>query len=279
VTRLNSGPPIPVPLVVPPSVDSLVVAYLTDNEVSLSAWDQLMGICYSFVGPLFLKDDFGDYKVERTRQNDEGTGRLGGKRTRLEGSANVTRRWIQEWLLERLSAYRGQTRADIQKAAERDEFRYLGRQCRNALIDRLRKVEGSPRIVRLDEPIGEDGDTFGHLIGTWNAGGQSSLYCPSVCREDLIEFINENKDALADVIVELMAFIKCYFDGDVVVTDTIAGAVTDTIAESRNIETRQARTYKQRFLDLARRSSNPALRELFDLLQPKSHIFVRRKEC
>jgi hypothetical protein len=258
------------------------VAYLTTG--SLEAWDHLMGICFRFAGDLFLLDDFGDYRLAPGEdescsawENDERTGELKKHRWRQEGTATRTREWIQEWLLERLHGYHGKSYAEIQNAADGGEFRYLGRQCRLALIDKLRKLNplDNPQLKWLDDHVG-DGDeekTFGHTIGTWNTGGQSSLHRPAVRLEDVIEFIADNKLALADVMIELMVYVEC-----ACADDLREGTITRAIAKNRRIEERQARTYKQRFLDIARRAEHPALRELFTLLQTECRVEDLGKE-
>jgi hypothetical protein len=225
-----------------------------------------MGICFCFVGDLFLLDDFGDYRLAQgdngactAWENDERTGELKKHPTRHEGTTARTRAWIQEWLLHRLNRYHSKPFFDIQKAADRGEFRYLGRQCRLGLIDTLRKIDplDHPRLTWLDDPVGDGETTFGNAIGTESP-------CPSADREALIEFIADNMDALNDVMIELMVYVECAYANDL-----REGTITRAIAKSRRVGERQARIYKRKFLDNARRAKHPALRELFLLLQPK----------
>jgi hypothetical protein len=252
------------------------VDYLTTGN--LKSWDNLLGICYKFIGNLFIKDQFGDFIVEGP-QHDELTGKRNLYHRRREGTVDLTRQWIAEWLFGRFNRYAGKSSAEIQEAADRGEFRYLGTQCRSALIDKLRTTDLEPvHFVHLDADdataegtsVGAGGGTLSNSIGTWNTGGQSSLHSPSVCREDLIEFIAENKVLLGDVMIELMAYIDCFFPEDGI-TGT-KGGITKAIGDNREVRATQARAYKRRFLDQARGASNPALRDLFKLLQPESAI-------
>jgi hypothetical protein len=252
------------------------VDYLTTGN--LKSWDNLLGICYKFIGNLFVKDQFGDFIVEGP-QHDELTGKRNLYHRRREGTVDLTRQWIAEWLFGRFNRYAGKSSAEIQEAADRGEFRYLGTQCRSSLIDKLRTTDLEPvHFVHLDADdataegtsVGAGGGTLSNSIGTWNTGGQSSLHSPSVCREDLIEFIAENKVLLADVMIELMAYIDCFFPEDGI-TGT-KGGITRTIGDNRDVRATQARAYKRRFLNQARGASNPALRDLFKLLQPESPI-------
>jgi hypothetical protein len=244
--------------------------YLTGDAIdSLDAWDHLIGICYNFVGDLFLKDDFGDYVVEGVHHN-ELTGKRNSHYQRREGTASITRNWIQEWLLGRLNSYHGKPPAEIQAAADRGEFRYLGRQCRNALIDRLRMSERdtAPQIVSLDS-VDDDGgnaESTGSLadtIGTWNTGGQSSFHSPTCSREDLIEFINENSDL--DWVLDLSAFVDVFCPADDAERELGKGDVTRLIAERRGVSEHQARGYKRRLLESAK---SGRLWKLFRVLRP-----------
>jgi len=257
------------------------VAYLTTG--SLEAWDHLMGICFRFAGDLFLLDDFGDYRLAPGEdescsawENDERTGELKKHRWRQEGTATRTREWIQEWLLERLHGYHGKSYAEIQNAADRGEFRYLGRQCRNALIDKIRKPDrqNDPQFVRLSQPAFEGGDTtIGDFLGRKSTDGQSSLHHQGIGYDDLIVFIEDNKADLTkdDILVELMAFVEVYFG------DGTKGEITEKIARQRGVAARQAREYKRRFLAIAAQKSNPVLRALFDQLQSElAIVFVNR---
>jgi hypothetical protein len=250
--------------------------YLTgDPNASLDGWDHLIGICYSFVRDLFLRDDFGSYTVEGV-QHDELTGLRNNHQSRREGTLSITRNWIQEWLLTRLDPYHGKSLAEVQAAVDRGEFRYLGRQCRNALIDKLRKAEPTPKIVPLDPGNKDQEDaesgSLSDSIGTWNGGGQSSLDSSTVCREDLLRLIAEDSDADG---IELTAFIDSSFPPDGEGNDTDAkGDVTRLIAERRGVNERQARTYKQRFLDTAKAGK---LQTLCELLRPLSTIVRSEK--
>jgi hypothetical protein len=223
-----------------------------------------MAICYSFLGGLFLKDDFGSYTVgpseHKTHQeswsNNERTGVLEKHWKRHEGTTAATREWIQVWLLEKLVPYQGMSVTEVEDAGDRGEFRYLGRQCRNALIDKLRKTNpsDSPHLVRLNEPIGDDG-IFGSPLGTWDSVSN---------RQDLIDFV-EAHPALAEIEPELMAYIHCAFDGD---EDYDAkGPMSKAIAERRGIKVRQAQTYKKRLSDIVQRGDNVALQELHTWLR------------
>lgn len=66
----------------------------------------------------------------------------------------ATRLFLELWLAAKLAPYYHADAATIQTAAERGEFRYLGRQARNALIDEIRRRKRSEDA--LDQRLTED---------------------------------------------------------------------------------------------------------------------------
>jgi hypothetical protein len=97
----------------------------------------------------------------------------------------ATRRFLEVWLAEKFASYRNADADTICEAAKRGEFRYLGRQARNALIDEIRRRYASqdaldqhlseeewwagqpPRVVSLDAPLDDDVDfTLEDLVAT-----------------------------------------------------------------------------------------------------------------
>jgi hypothetical protein len=97
----------------------------------------------------------------------------------------ATRRFLEVWLAEKLAPYCDANEDTICAAAERGEFRYLGRQAISSLIDELRQRYASqdaldqhlseeewwagqpPRVVSLDAPLDDDGDfTLANLVAT-----------------------------------------------------------------------------------------------------------------
>jgi hypothetical protein len=100
-------------------------------------------------------------------------------------SRPATRRFLEAWLAEKFAPYRGAGAGTICAAGERGEFRYLGRQARNVLIDEIRRTYASqdaldqhltddewwaghpPRVVSLDAPLDDGGDfTLADLLAT-----------------------------------------------------------------------------------------------------------------
>ena len=102
---------------------------------------------------------------------------LDGKRTdytiRNEGDAlNVTRLWVQSWILNSLTPYHNQTPDQILAAADAGKFRYLGLWCRMALEE-----AGLPAA----EARGLQEQFAGHTTVTENLGTSEMGASPHHC--------------------------------------------------------------------------------------------------
>ena len=78
--------------------------------------------------------------------------------------SQATRKFMKPWLKAKLARYDGANRDEIYAAASRNEFRYLGRQFKCALIDELRRRRSARRKAKKE--LATDSNPHGPLLST-----------------------------------------------------------------------------------------------------------------
>jgi hypothetical protein len=277
----------PAPIVFPqPTITrttEVVLRYLLRRDDD--ALEHLASICQKACngGPrevrLFLPDEWGEYAVEKIPTFDLLTGEK-GHRSRREGTSDSTRRWITEWLLARLLQYEQLSPQEITSAAEQGAFRHLGRECRLALIDELRRRErrreqlGSARIAH-DEPLNEDSnETLLSSIPANSSEGSSYWNDPSVLGEDIQAFVQERQAELGALCDGILSYAEALYVLGLGMT-VREGDVTRLIAKRRNVTFRQASNYKSWFhreILRQQRRGNRAVQKLYKMLEPRDLI-------
>ena len=93
-----------------------VLRYLKSSADQADAFDHLTAICWRATRPHFLRDRLGYSTVKGIPQFSDISGRRTGRTSRQEGKAHdVTREWIQEWLLSFLVSYRGKSWTEVRR--------------------------------------------------------------------------------------------------------------------------------------------------------------------
>jgi hypothetical protein len=153
-----------------------------------------------------------------------------------QGKHVVVREWIEEWLLAQLSRHYSQTSAEIQAAAVRGDFRWLGVHCRQALLKEVRARtldDGFPRVAVSLSHSYEDDDPDADLLLDFVTGPRLNLdsrYDPG----DLLQIVEDNRTeferlGVFDVLHELVR------------GRNLEGDETLRVAAKLNIGERQAR--------------------------------------
>jgi hypothetical protein len=291
-------PPLP-HVVVTPERDATTKAVLryfeaakgSDRIEHADAFDHLVAICSLAVQPYALHDRHGAMKVQPTAE-EQGLvysnidGSRTGQKVRTEGDAvDATRQWIQEWLLGSLARHRGKSDQELIAAADCDDFRYLGKACRNRLIDATRtqkaKKNHRPPHVSLDTPIAEDGETLLDCIGTEWQSAPSSLATGTSFEEFLTCVMNVFRAVVAnaaelerlDLVDGLRAMLGNAEHLERVSARRFDALVTQSIARRRGVSETSARAYKRRFhvtMERELAAGNPAVRAIF-LELPTAH--------
>jgi hypothetical protein len=234
------------------------VEYLTTG--SEDAFDHLVAICFKAKGNLFIPPD----RYDLLSEEPDDTLFLS------------TRRWIQEFLLERLAPYQYATAPEIEDAARRDIFRYLGRTCRLAIIDEVRRrttkkqadLRASGRILSSNYETDYREDEFADFIGQEPEDAMRSPLGkrPSLTELELASVLSENRREFERLLghklfTTLKVEICSYLDG--------GKAATQAVAQRLKVKNRQARAYRARLrrtLGTAVRSGNRAACRLHELL-------------
>jgi hypothetical protein len=237
-----------------------------DHREHADAFDHLVAICFRWTkalrnkktgkaeGQYFLRDRHGSLKVEKTEKASEQCftySDIDGSRTtyaRKEGEAHdVTRQWIQEWLLDFLARYHGKPEHEISAAADAGKFRYLGLWCRLALkkaVYRQRKREAKEEFT-------------GHQTATENIG-TNEMGFPSPLRAHLPfdqisdGIYNAHRVVLANAAalreLDLLTGMLAYLSVAEHITEPhFEGRVTRAIAKMLGVSEKAARNYKQRY--------------------------------
>lgn len=270
---ITPAPPAPFPVVAlpdaPPSkrdvVSETVLRYFeaerrADHAEHADAFDRLTAICYRAVQPYFLRDRHGSLTIQKTPQFDSIDGRRTGHHARKEGAAHdVTREWVQCWLLKFLAPYRRKSNEELAALADDGEFRYLGRLCRLRLKEivcrqlKRESKEDFTGFVSTEVPaLNDNGQVeMAPRLATNRQDAPSSLgdvsFEEMLCgAEQARRIVLANADELGtlDLFSGLMA---CLSVADHVTEPHFAGLVTRTIAGLRGVSVRSARAYKHAF--------------------------------
>ncbi|MGB8064320.1 MAG: hypothetical protein WCF26_20700 [Candidatus Sulfotelmatobacter sp.] len=242
------------------------------------AFDRLVGFCYHAVQPYFLRDRHGSLKAENIPQFDSIEGKRTGYAIRNEGRKHdVTREWIQLWLLKFLAPYLGQSHREIVAAANAGEFRYLGLWCRQALknlVYRQHKREANEQFTGLE--------TATENLGTNELGESSPLraHAPfdqtAAAVNDARRVVMANAGSLEelDLLTGLLAYLSV---AEHVTEPHFEGRVTKAIMDMLGVKERGAQDYKRKYHETVGReleARNPALQAISKELTPKPLSFV-----
>jgi hypothetical protein len=269
VTTPLVSPPVP-----PPSTNNApktapldktshaAVTYLLTRDDD--AWEHLIAILLRARGGLFI--------VESGSSN-----------------ANATQRFLELWLAEKLAPYYNMQPEVIQAAAERNEFRYLGKRARNALIDQIRRRkrdaldqrrsqgeywEGAlPKLISLDAAIASTDDNEDLSLDDFLATDQGLVSALGkrrrLEREELENTLGELQDGLKALLGEelhsVLVTISQLFPSEK------KGDVARSVARSRGVSVQMARRWLvklQAVMSAALKAGSPSAKELFALLRP-----------
>jgi hypothetical protein len=168
----------------------LVKLYLLKTgAVREEAWEHLVKLCMSF---LKARPGKAQLRLQRTDQVGDG------------GSEVV--RFVTDWLSQRLAPYFAMSPRTIRRHARAGRFRYIGRQCRNAVVDEYRRRKRQvPPPIGLDEPLpyGDCGKplTIADTIGVRGENGPALAWSPlgrrpSVEPEELTAIVKSGRKEL-----------------------------------------------------------------------------------
>jgi hypothetical protein len=177
-------PPIPPPILIEPPVPATptdqttlaVLRYLAtmraqvtcaeDLKEQTDALEHLVRICQCFCRGLYLWN------------GSQGVNEVQWAESQGRGRDVVVREWIEDWILAQL-AQCDRTDDEIQAAAIRDEFRWLGVHCRQALIkeirDRTPKDGLFPRVAVSLSHSYDDDDPDTDLLSDFVTGPALNL--------------------------------------------------------------------------------------------------------
>lgn len=228
------------------------------------AFDHLVAICWRAKGNLYVAP----------RKEDKELG---------IGLVEATRHWIQEWLVEFLAPYGKQAVSEIVAAANRGEFRYVGRKCKLALIDYLRNKGREPKAVifSLDKPLAVDeyGGEFTLQDSTETAtepgvAYQSALGRRHVDPAEVMAIVQLRRDELRKLLgqrlLEILEIVIAAFPENLDRADLV-----ERIATRQGIGTRQAQASKRqlaKIMNEARVAGNRAADHLYRFLEPNRKV-------
>jgi hypothetical protein len=233
-------------------ISQICIEYLTAETESVrsTAFQALVKYCEKAVGHLYFPSE---YETVASIKTDPRV-RDGLPTFFADDASTRTTEFIQDWLLEFLLPYRNATLKELSEEA--DTFRFIGRKCRLALIDRLRKVQTKKRGVRvsrvLENPIASDDGKAEPLINL-------------IVRPDAIDpvmWIEDHKKALQEKgIYEVCGSLAAkYLDRD--------RQSTAKLAELWGVSVRQAQNRRRDVISRIRVElrNDPLVRELFEVL-------------
>lgn len=262
------------PPLIPDVATLAVLRYFEDDAAKNDSFDHLMRICLRAIRPFFILDPEGEIQVADIPQFNDKTGLRSGRFIRREGAkATATRQWVQCWLLEFLAPYRDLSQDERRAAADRDEFRYIGRRCKLQLCNFF-KASKAAKNVRPPHDYLEDqkaGVKLLECIGTARQDAPSSLATHAsfeeclVCVSNIFRVLVANREALErlDVMDGLRAVLVNAEYLDLSLRNFNA-RVIQSIATIRQVSVQAARAYRQKFFDtMARQAGNPAIRAIF----------------
>jgi hypothetical protein len=209
----------------------------------------------------------------------------------------ATRRFYEVWLANKIAPYREADADAICAAAETGEFRYLGKQAKNALIDEIRRrytaqdaldqhlseeewwARRPPRLVSLDAPLSDDEDfTLADLLAIDpSQGNPATSKLPSALGrqpglepEALQRAMREGKrefkrllGPLHDVLVTVCGLFVTSPD------DLHPGDAAGAVAAARGISVQTARRKLRQLGAIFRRAlqaGNPTVRDFYRML-------------
>jgi hypothetical protein len=158
-----------------------------------------------------------------------------GEYQREESRREIVTDWIQERLLAQLEPYDRLTEQEIQAAADRDEFRWLGVRCRQALLKEIRKRKPTDGLfvrAALELSDSVDGDPLSDLLvaPALNIDPNRDPGEPKITVDDIRNEID--RLGLWDVFEEIV----CGREGGLT-----GGEITHRVATRLGITERQAR--------------------------------------
>jgi hypothetical protein len=229
-----------------------------DAREHADSFDHLVAICYRCTkamrnkktglreGRYFLRDRYGRIAVQGIPQFSNVNGRRTGYAVRDEGSAlDVTRQWIQEWLLTFLAPYRGKSDRELIDAADAGKFRLLGLWCRlqlKQIVYRQHKRETKEQFTGFE--------TATEHIGTSEMGTPSPLraHAPfdqiseGVSNARRVVMANADELERLDLLTGLLAYLAV---AEHVTEPHFEGMVTTAIAKMQGTSPSTARAYKK----------------------------------
>lgn len=278
-----------------------VIRYLTSSDVPErgDAFDDLVALCYGWTKKMrnkqtgvmepryFLRDRHGSLKVEPTEPEQCFTySDLDGKRTdytiRNEGDAlNVTRLWVQSWILNFLTPYHNQTPDQILAAADSGKFRYLGLWCRMALkklVYRQQKREAKEQFAGHT--------TVTENLGTSEMGASSSLRTHMPFNETELAVNEARRVVMANAgplgeLDLLTGLLACLSVAEHVTEPHFDKRVTQAIMDALGVKERAAQKHKQRYYEIIGRelaAGNPVLLAIIAELTAAPPTFIGSTE-
>jgi hypothetical protein len=231
------------------------------------ALDHLRAICWKATRHLFIPNEFSAYKfVRKIHKVDDDGGSYSTVKPEYESSSSETHDFIDIFVRQDLAPFVG-------KPVDDDclkWFQHIGRRCRFALVDRLResgKLTDDGTIecrVSADHGYQEDGGSKGDNLGDYIVAARNNN---PIRPEDWLFDSKADLDLLDPL---LYTGFRAFFDA-YAASETMTGAkgdVTLRLSDSLGISVRQARTYKNRFLNLVRGKyrDNGIIREAYDVV-------------
>lgn len=255
---------VPSPRLLTQSQEAACRYVLSKDEDAL---DHLRAICWKATRPLFIPDEFPAYRFVRNvhKVDDEGEP-YSLVKTEYESSTSETHDFIDIFVREDLAPFVGKpVNDDCLKW-----FQHIGRRCRFALVDRLResgKLTDDATIVcrvSADHGYQEDDGGKGDILSDYIVAARNNN---PIRPEDWLCSQKTDLDLLDSL---LYIGFKAFFDA-YAASETMTGAkgdVTFRLSDGLGISVRQARTHKNRFLNLVRGKyrDNAIIREAYDVI-------------
>jgi hypothetical protein len=181
--------------------------------------------------------------------------------------------FVRQWLQQKLLPYRNN--GSYNEAAEQGEFRYLGKQGRNALIDELRRRARSQDaldqgVISMDHKTEYNGDKFdlhnllamnSFEVNTTPLGCEPSLEPSILCRE-IWRHRNELAQKLGEPSFSVFSTICDLFPDHL-----SPGNITRAIAKARDVSEQTARKLHNELASKLRAMRrDPSLRDLFEII-------------
>jgi hypothetical protein len=231
------------------------------------ALDHLRAICWKATRPLFIPNEFPASKfVRKLHKVDDDGGVYSIVKTEYESSSSETHDFIDIFVRQDLAPFVGKFIDD----ESLKWFQHIGRRCRLALVNRLREsgklTDGGTIVCRVSADHGyqEDDGGKGDNLGDYIVAARNNN---PIRPEDWLGGQKADLDLLDPL---LYTGFKAFFDA-YTASETMIGAKGDAtlrLSESLGISIRQARTYKNRFLNLVRGKyrDSTIIRDAYDVI-------------